>query len=241
MVKTAIAAAAAAAAFAPLASQAAEYATVVSSTPIVQQVNVPQRVCTQQQALVGARPSGAGAVIGAVAGGLLGNTIGAGMGRAAATGLGAVAGAAIGNGIETNAAANYPATAVPVERCGVQNRLETRTVGYDVVYEYNGQRYSTRLASDPGDRLRIDVRPSGAAQAPQSAPPAYATAPDYDAAPDYSSAPVYSAPAPVYYSAPPVVYAPSPSYYYPAPAVYVGPTIGFGFYGGWHRGGWHRH
>jgi uncharacterized protein YcfJ len=246
MIKSAIAAAVAAASFAPLASQAAEYANVIASTPVVQQVNVPQRVCSQEQALVGARPSGAGAVIGAVAGGLLGNAIGAGTGvRAAATGLGVVAGAAVGNGVETNAAANVPPAAVPVERCRVENRLEARTVGYDVVYEYNGQRYNTRVANDPGDRIRIDVRPTQIAQAgPEAAPPAYDSAPPaYSSTPGYASAPAYPG-APVYapvpvYSAPPVVYSP---YYYPGPAVYVAPTIGFGFYGGgWHGGHGGRH
>ena len=249
MMKSAIAAAVAAASFAPLASQAAEYANVISSTPVVQQVNVPQRVCSQEQALVGARPSGAGALIGAVAGGLLGNAIGAGSGvRAAATGLGVVAGAAVGNGVETNAAANVPPAAVPIERCRVENRPESRTVGYDVVYEYNGQRYNTRVANDPGDRIRIDVHPTQIAQA---APPAYSDAPAYGGSTGYSDAPAYPAqPAYAYppaypqapvYSAPPVVYAPAPysPYYYPGPAVYVAPTIGFGFYGGGHGGGWH--
>jgi len=255
MIKSAIAAAVAAASFAPLASQAAEYANVIASTPVVQQVNVPQRVCSQEQALVGARPSGVGTLIGAVAGGLVGNALGAGTGvRAAATGLGFVAGAAVGNGVENNVAAGVPPTAVPVERCRVENRTEARTVGYDVVYEYRGQRYSTRVANDPGDRIRIDGRATQIAEAaPESAydapPPAYSGAPAYGAPPAYSNAPAYGdppvyAPAPVY-SAPPVVYAPQPyysqPYYYPGPAVYVAPTIGFGFYGGWHGGHGGRH
>jgi outer membrane lipoprotein SlyB len=44
--------------------------------------------------------SGAGAVIGGVAGAVLGNQIGSGNGRAAATVLGAVGGAAVGNEVE---------------------------------------------------------------------------------------------------------------------------------------------
>jgi len=249
MIKTAIAAAVAVASFAPIASQAAQYGSVIASTPVVQQVNIPQRVCSQEQALVGAQPSGVGALIGAVAGGLFGNAIGAGTGvRAAATGVGVLAGAAVGNGVETNAAANVPPASVPVERCRVENRTETRTVGYDVVYEYNGQRYTTRVANDPGDRIRIDGRATQVAQAEAAppaydgAPPSYSGTPGYGSAPAYPTAPTYSAP-PVYapapvYSAPPVVYTPAP-YYYPAP-VYVAPTIGFGFYGGWGHGRhWH--
>jgi len=254
--RTALAAAVAAATFAPLASQAAQYGNVVSSTPIVQQVAVPQRVCSQEQAVVGARPSGVGALIGAVAGGLVGNTIASGSGRGIATGVGAVAGAAIGNTVETNGGAGYQT--VPVERCRVENRSEARTVGYDVVYEYNGQRYSTRVANDPGDRIRIDARQDLVAQAaPDSAPPAYSDAPGYGAPPAYQGAPAYPAPpaysappayqaapaygaAPAYYPPATVYYTPAPAYYYPGPSVYVAPTIGFGFYGGWHGGHWHH-
>ena len=42
------------------------------------------------------RPSGAGALIGAIAGAAIGNHIGSGAGRAVATGIGLVAGAAVG-------------------------------------------------------------------------------------------------------------------------------------------------
>src|SRR3954453_19918310 len=107
--KTTLAAAVAATALAPLAAQA-EVARVISATPVTASVAVPNRVCTEEQQLVGARPSGAGAVIGAIAGGVLGHQVGGGFGRAAATGIGAVAGAAIGNGIEVNAANAYPPT-----------------------------------------------------------------------------------------------------------------------------------
>jgi hypothetical protein len=131
---------------------------------------VPNRVCTEEQQLVGARPSGAGAVIGAIAGGVLGHQIGGGFGRAAATGIGAVAGAAIGNGVEVNAANEYPPTAVPIQRCQTVSAYDNRTVGYDVVYEYAGRRYTTRTSRDPGPELEIDVRPVGAVS--DAAPPA---------------------------------------------------------------------
>src|SRR4051812_17285452 len=113
--KTTLAAAVAATALAPLAAQA-EVARVISATPVTASVAVPNRVCTEEQQLVGARPSGAGGVIGAIAGGVLGHQVGGGLGRAAAPGIGAVAGAAIGNGIEVNAANASPPTAVPVQR-----------------------------------------------------------------------------------------------------------------------------
>jgi len=210
-------------------ARAAEYATVISATPVTNSVAVPRQDCVDGERIVQQQPTGAGAVVGAIVGGVIGNQFGSGAGRAAATGLGIVAGSALGNQAEVNGNA---ATAVPVRNCRTVSRYENRVVGYDVVYEYNGQRYTTRTASDPGPRIAIDVRPSDASYergAPQSAysdvAPAYGSGPDYVEAP----APVYYAPAPAYGYYPPAYYG-APSYY--------GPTIGIGVgYGyGWHRG-----
>jgi uncharacterized protein YcfJ len=235
------------------AANAAEYARVVSATPITEAITVPRQECVQGQQLVQQPPSGAGAVIGAIAGGLLGNQFGHGFGRAAATGAGAVAGAAIGNGVE--ASANPPA-AVPVQSCRTVQGQENRIVAYDVVYEYHGQRYSTRLPQDPGPRLAVDVRPAGS-EAPleRVGPPAtYGTAPTYGAVPPasgYGAVPpaygdataVVTEPAQVVYAARPAYYAPAPAVY-PAPYYYAAPVIGFGigYWAGraWH-GGWHGH
>ncbi|MFN3571444.1 MAG: glycine zipper 2TM domain-containing protein, partial [Polaromonas sp.] len=67
-------------------------ARVISSTPVVQQIAVPQQVCTTQPMVMQAPPSGAGAVMGALAGGAMGNAIGDGGGRALATMIGLVGG-----------------------------------------------------------------------------------------------------------------------------------------------------
>jgi uncharacterized protein YcfJ len=216
--KLSICAAAAAALLGGVASaSAAEFANVISATPVTGSVPVPRQACADGERIVQQQPSGAGALIGAIVGGVAGNQFGHGFGRAAATGLGVVAGSTIGNQVEAN---GNPATAVPVRSCRTVTQYENRIVGYDVVYEYNGQRYTTRTANDPGRQLAIDVRPTG------DAPPAtYA-----DAAPGYA-APGYDAPPPAYYG-----YGPTPAYYGPAP-YYVGPAIGIGFYGGY---GW-RH
>ena len=224
------------AALAPLAAHAAEYATVVSSTPVTASVNVPRRVCSEAQQYVQPQSSGAGAVIGAIAGGLLGNTVGGGFGRAAATGVGVVAGAAIGNNVEAN---SYPPASVPVQRCQTVAAYENRTVGYDVVYEYNGRRYTTRLARDPGPQLAVDVRPAGRASSPSSSLDRLGPPVASDGMPqDEVEAP------PPAYDAPPVAVAPRPVYYYgqPAyvvapPAYVVAPAIGFslGYWGGRHH------
>jgi uncharacterized protein YcfJ len=204
------------------AAHAAEYASVISATPVTGSVPVPRQACADGERVVQQQPSGAGALIGAIVGGVVGNQFGHGVGRAAATGLGVVAGSAIGNQAEVN---GNPATAVPVRDCRTVTQYENRVVGYDVVYEYNGQRYTTRTAGDPGPRLAIDVRPSGDAPIDQAGPPAtYADATSAYPAPSYATAP------PGYY------YGQAPMYYGPAP-YYYGPTIGIGFYGGY---GW-RH
>ena len=246
MMKTSLIAAASVALLGATASAgAAEYANVVSATPVTGSVSAPRQDCVQGEQVVQQQPSGAGAVIGAIAGGVLGNQFGHGFGRAAATGLGVVAGSAIGNNVEANA--NPPST-VPVRRCRTVNGYQNRVVGYDVVYEYNGQRYSTRLPSDPGPRLAIDIRPSGNAPLDRAGPPAsYGAAPAYayaQAAPSYAEAP------PAYYEDAPQYYAPAPAYYsspyYSAP-YYIAPAaigLGIGYWVGssWHRGyrpAWH--
>jgi uncharacterized protein YcfJ len=229
---TALAAAAAALLGGAGAARAADYANVVSATPVTSSVAVPRQQCFEGQRVVPSQPSGGGALVGAILGGVVGNQFGHGAGRAAATGLGIVAGSAIGNRAELD---NNPGQVVPVRDCRTVSAYENRVVGYDVVYEYHGQRYTTRTATDPGPRLAIDVRPAAGAPLDNvgprggysAVPPAY-TEPSYDEGPP---ATYYGAgPAPVYY--------PAPAYYYGPPRAYYGPPlIGIGFSTGW---GW-RH
>ncbi|NUZ04691.1 glycine zipper 2TM domain-containing protein [Piscinibacter koreensis] len=244
-------AATAALAAAPGVSQAAVYADVISSVPVTGAVSVPRESCNTVEQIVERPSSGAGALLGAVAGGLLGNTIGHGFGRAAATGAGVVAGAAIGDRVESG---GRSAQVVPVERCRTVRATESRTVGYDVTYEYAGQRYTTRLPYDPGPRLALDIRPAGAAPraepvrpaAPRDdgwdrmgtpVPPAYSDVDPagtvlYDDDEPYEV--VERAPRRIVYAAPAIAaYPVYPAPYYAAPALSV--RIG----GGWDRG--YRH
>ena len=64
-------------ALAPLAARAAEYADVVSATPVTVAVATPRQVCRNEAQIVQPGPSGAGAVIGAIAGAVLGHNVGA--------------------------------------------------------------------------------------------------------------------------------------------------------------------
>jgi uncharacterized protein YcfJ len=214
---------------------------VISSTPVIQQVQVPRQVCNNQPVAVQQPKSGAGAVIGAIAGAALGNTIGHGSGRAVATGIGLVGGAAVGDRIEGGG------TSVQnVQQCTTQTFYENRTVGYNVTYEYGGRQYTVQMPNDPGPSIRLQVTPVGnAAPAPayplvsgESAPAGTQSVPAVVA-----SSVVYPAYAPAY--AP--VYYPSYAPYYPSYAPYYAPiglSLGFGFSSGWgghhHRGGHRR-
>ena len=243
---------------APSAATSTDRAEVVSATPVIRQVLVSGRSCVDQPVVVQRQPSGAGALLGAVAGAAVGNAVGGGSGRAAATAIGLIGGAALGNQIE---AGGPDAGASRVERrCNTQSVYEDRVIGYDVVYDYNGRSFTTRMRNDPGEFVQVQVRatplddPAPAVEAPlrkrrgQPVPLVQGLPSDgvtYAAEPVYET---YSPYPPAYYGP---YYAPSPYYapYY-APSVVpfgtglaLGALIGFGFdrgYGG-HRGhrGWH--
>ncbi len=219
-----------------VASAQQEVGRVISATPVVQQVPVPRQVCSVQP--VASQNPGAGAVIGAIAGGLLGNTIGHGTGRAAATGLGIVAGAAIGNNVENNN--GYARNG---QYCTTESTYENRTVAYNVTYEYQGRQYSTQMAHDPGPTIQLQVTPVGAN------PPPFGTF-HGDANTHWTpraqiiSSQVIASPMVEY-----PVYSPgyAPGYssgYYPrqyySPVVPLAITLGLGYYAGQHHHH-HRH
>lgn len=223
-------------------------ARVISSTPVVQHIAVPQQVCTTQPMVMQAPPSGAGAVMGALAGGAMGNAIGDGGGRALATMIGLVGGAMVGNNIEGNR--NQVQN---VQQCGTQTSYQNRTTHYNVVYEYAGKQYTIQMPSDPGPYVRLQMTPVGAMPSqqasvqpgfaqPQQVQPVYGQ-PAYGQ-PVYSqpvySQPMYSQPVynqPVYVQQAPVFY---PGYGYYSRPYY--PPVGLSFNFGYSRGGHsHRH
>ncbi len=141
-------------------SQAADTGQVISSTPVMQEVLIPQRTCRDEQVEVEQPKSSAGSVIGAVAGGLLGSTMGRGSGKSAATAAGVIVGAVVGD----QAANADKGTSVQIERrCSNRQVRSQQLVGYDVVYEYAGKRYTTRLAQDPGETIPLQISPIGSA------------------------------------------------------------------------------
>lgn len=176
-------------------AQQQEMARVMSSTPVVQQVAVPQQVCTNSQVLVQPPKSGAGAAIGAIAGGAIGSQIGGGAGKALAIGAGVIGGAILGDQIEGQPAP----VAQPVTSCSQQTRYENQVVAYNVVYEYAGKQYTTQTSTPPGEWMPIQITPAG------SVPSQVVTTPPV-------TSPVVVT-QPVVTTYPPVIYAPAPYYY----------------------------
>ena len=221
--------------------------TVISVTPIVQQVAVPRRVCNDEPVAVQRQPSGAGALIGAIAGGAMGNAVGAGAGRAAATALGVFGGAVVGNNIE---AGGQGSQVQSMRRCTTENAYENRSGGYSVVYEYGGRQYTTQMRQDPGRYVQVQVQAIADGDAPpQYTPPTRArNAPPLSSRPPpvYVERPGYQdypgQPEPLYQTYP----GPGPAYYEPSYAplgvgLVVGALIGYGAhygYGGHYGRGW---
>jgi len=148
-------------------AQMYDYAKVVSAQPVVRYVTVktPVRECWQDTEYYSAyhhrRGTARRTITGAIIGGVVGHQFGSGHGKDAATIAGSMIGAAIAHG-PAHRRVQYSR---PVERCDTRYRRhqERRIDGYDVVYRYNGQRYSTRMPYDPGKRIkvRVDIRPAG--------------------------------------------------------------------------------
>ncbi len=149
-----------------------DYARVIQAEPIIRYVTVttPVQECWSdtEYYTVAHRPKGTfgGAIFGAIVGGVIGNQFGHGHHRDQATVLGSLAGAAIGSELAAAKAGGYATSqhSRPVRRCETRytNHQEERIDGYRVIYVYNGQKYATRMPTDPGRRLRIrvDVRPA---------------------------------------------------------------------------------
>ena len=147
-----------------------DYAQVLSSYPVVRYVTVttPVKECWDDVEYYAARERGPGragkTLFGAIIGGVIGHQIGSGRGNDAATIAGSLIGAAVGSESGRHDRRVRNEYSRPVRRCSTnyQEHQEERIDGYDVIYSYNGRKYSTRTPFDPGERLRIrvDVRPA---------------------------------------------------------------------------------
>jgi len=144
-----------------------DWAQVVSATPVVQVISVPQhqRVCRQVQVrrMVPERRSATPSILGAVIGGIIGNQFGGGRGRAAMT----VAGAALGSSVaQDEQYRRYPPRHYQTveDRCGYETHWhnQEQITAWDVTYRYQGKLYQTRMNERPGDRIpvRVEVSPA---------------------------------------------------------------------------------
>ncbi len=177
-------------------TQAQEVGQVISRTAVYQQVAVPRQTCTQTPVAVQNPTSGAGALMGAIAGAALGHQIGGGSGRAVATMAGVMGGAILGDRIEN------PGSQIQNQAtCTTQTAYENRLSGYNVEYDSAGKQYNVQLPQDPGPTIQLQVIPMGM---PQSAAPADTVVTTSTAiAPLITESHVLYVPTPVYRSYPP--------------------------------------
>lgn len=129
-----------------------DVAKVISVTPRYATVNVPRQECYTETVYESPDRSYGGAIIGGVAGGLLGSQVGKGNGNKVATAVGAATGAIIGDRIDND---HMSPRAREVERCRTVNTTRRTVDGYNVVYKYDGRRYTTVMDHDPGPTIRV--------------------------------------------------------------------------------------
>ena len=149
-----------------LAETSVEYADVIASTPIYQvvQVSTPQEQCWEEELAVDSHSSRhqskTPVLVSTIIGGAIGNAVGHNKSnqRVGAV-LGAMLGHSIGRDIIRDRNRSEYVEYETVQRCNTvyQQHEEERLVGYQVTYHYNGEEYSIRTESDPGDQIRIRV------------------------------------------------------------------------------------
>lgn len=126
-------------------------AKVLSSTPIIGQVPYTREGCQTVQVYQQGNTSGIGAVLGGIVGGVVGSQFGGGSGRVALTGAGAIGGALTGNSLEKRGPGKY----VNEVQCGSQVVTETRTLGFQVVYELDGKQHVVKMTEPPGATVLV--------------------------------------------------------------------------------------
>ena len=149
-------------AFAGLDSTSYAWADVIQAEPVTRIIRRPveTEVCWQEEVYqeIPQRRSRVPQIFGAILGGVIGNQFGGGSGQDLMT----FAGAALGHEIAKDGQRRqYPQKfyASLEDRCGVNTEwVESRqVVGWDVTYEYQGTSYLTRMATEPGNQIKIAV------------------------------------------------------------------------------------
>ncbi|MEY3202175.1 MAG: hypothetical protein RIR70_1725 [Pseudomonadota bacterium] len=153
----------------PVMASAAEFedsARVLSVREKTERVNTPREECTTETVTTtsSAPASGerdlTGAVIGGLAGALLGSQVGKGNGKAAGAAVGAATGAIVGDRVSNSGSSGASSSPQTIQRCRTIDSWQTRSLGYEVTYEYHGRTYTETLPFAPGNRLRLHVQVS---------------------------------------------------------------------------------
>ena len=140
-----------------------DYADVVDVQPLTRTVRVatPRTECHLEEVAHSERGyrSATPQILGSVVGGLLGHELGHNKhARAAGSVAGVILGGSIGRDIghKMRARNQYYTTE---EICHTYNNYseEERITGYHVVYKYQGETYTTKMPSHPGDRIKIKI------------------------------------------------------------------------------------
>jgi len=135
-------------------------ATVVNVAPVNETVSHPEQRCWtdyQQSQVRAPEHNYGGAILGGITGGLLGSLIGEGNGKVAAAAAAAGIGAIAGDRMANRYAGDMYTTTVPIQHCESVSNSQSHTTAYMVTYEYDGQRFMTRLPYNPGTQLRVNV------------------------------------------------------------------------------------
>ena len=151
------------------AQQSYEMVAVVSAQPVYQlaQIETPQERCVEERVLVDRakrQSSDTPIIVSTIIGGAIGNAVG---NNKSSKRVGAVLGAVLGNSVGRDIARQSQSSDTRqyqiVERCETVfvSHEEERVLGYDVIYLFNEQQYSVRMAQDPGSQMkvRVDVQP----------------------------------------------------------------------------------
>ena len=145
-------------------------------------------------------------------------------------------------GVPRTACATYAAPGAPPQ-CSTQTIYESRTVAYNVIYEYAGKQYSVQMPQNPGPTLRLGVAGVQAAGMPVPV-----SAPMAAVSPGSGQTVIIEDPtmtgqaagAPQPYPQPVQVSYGYPGYvsYYGSPFYSTwGPVVGLGLVGGYYYGG----
>ena len=152
-----------------LAQSSYELVAVISAQPVYQltRIETPQERCVEERVVIERRnqqASGTPIIVSTIIGGALGNAVGNNKSsRRVGAVLGAVLGNSVGRDIARQSQSSDTREYQTVERCETVfvSHEEERLLGYDVIYQFNGQQYSVRTEQDPGSQMkvRVEVQP----------------------------------------------------------------------------------